>query len=334
MKHKSKITPTERDKIALLLAQGVTIREIGRQLGRYHSSISREIKRNNFKGYYIAIHAQARTDTRKTLAGKRHLLKNTDVFRYVIIRIVRGWSPEQISGRLALDHPDDEYWCIHHETIYRFIYSKEQVYRRWWEYLPRKQKRRRRQTGRSAQRVHIPNRISIHLRPEEANSRGEFGHWEGDSIIGKRKGICLQTEVERKSRYLQAELKQSTKADSTIKAQLRIFSSLPVVSRKSTTLDNGVEFLKHGRLRQDLNMDTYFADPYSSWQRGTNEYHNGLLRRYLPKGSSFDSLTPSDLIDIVGEINNRPRKCLGYYTPKEVFLRELKQAGGAIRIRM
>ena len=331
MKKSNKITATERDEIALWHAKGIGVREIGRRLGRHHTNISREIKRNHFKGHYVAIHAQTKTNKRKNGAGRRHPLKNPDVFRFTIEHLFRGWSPEQIAGKLKLDHPNNSDWHIHHETIYRFIYSESQKHRRWWEYLPRKQKRRRKQTGRSSQRIRIPNRVSIHSRLERANTREEFGHWEGDSVIGKRSGLCLQTEVERKSRYLKAYPKQSTYADSTIQAQIKIFSSLPKQSRKSTTLDNGSEFVLHTKLKQILNMDTYFADPYSSWQRGTNEYHNSLLRRYLPKGTSFDNLTLEELKDILTEINNRPRKCLNFYTPKEVFLRELKKVGGAIR---
>lgn len=150
--------------------------------------------------------------------------------------------------------------------------------------------------------------------------------------MGRRRGICLQTEVERRSRLLQARLKHSTNAESTLAAQQQIFSKLPKVARKSTTLDNGKEFVQHTQLRENLKMDTYFADPYSAWQRGTNEHHNGLLRRYLPKGSSFDDLTQEELEDIIAELNNRPRKCLGFYTPKEVFLEELISAGVAIQL--
>ena len=171
MKKSNKITATERDEIALWHAKGIGVREIGRRLGRHHTNISREIKRNHFKGHYVAIHAQTKTNKRKNGAGRRHPLKNPDVFRFTIEHLFRGWSPEQIAGKLKLDHPNNSDWHIHHETIYRFIYSESQKHRRWWEYLPRKQKRRRKQTGRSSQRIRIPNRVSIHSRLERANTR-------------------------------------------------------------------------------------------------------------------------------------------------------------------
>jgi IS30 family transposase len=191
MKKINKITAQERDLIALLYARGIGIKKISRRLSKHHTSISREIKRNSFKGHYLSLHAQAKTNKRKSDAGKRHPLKNPDVFRFTIEHLVRGWSPEQISGKLKLNYPDDKHWHIHHETIYRFIYSEDQKHRLWWEYLPRKQKRRRKQTGRSSQRVRIPDRVSIHSRPKRANTREEFGHWEGDSVIGKRASLCL-----------------------------------------------------------------------------------------------------------------------------------------------
>lgn len=313
-------------------AKGLGIRKIGRKLGRHHTSIGREIKRNNFKGYYVAIHAQAKTEKRKVVARKRHLLKNEDVYAYTLDKLRESWSPEQISGELKLNHPNDKHWHIHHETIYRFIYSNKQQCRKLWEYLPRKQKRRRKQTGRSSQRVRIPNRVSIHSRSKKIDNRKEFGHWESDTVLGKRRGKSIHTEVERKSRLIKARFKQSTVAESTIKTQVKIFSRISSQARKSTTMDNGCENVLHNQLKQTLKMKTYFADPYSSWQRGTNEYHNGLIRRYLPKGTSFDNLTQEELDDIVAEINSRPRKCLNYKTPNEVYSKELKSAGGAIQL--
>lgn len=334
MKKHHKLTPGERDLLTIWYSQGISIRQIATRLNYNPSTISREINRNSFQGHYVPIHAQAQSSRRKSLAGKRHPLKNPRVFRWVIQRLIRGWSPEQISGRMKLVYPHDPVMRIHHETIYRFIYSEEYKHRAFWEYLPWKRKRRKKKRGRNIHRSRIPDRVSIHERSEMIDAREEFGHWEGDTLMGKRRGLCLQTEVERKSRFLQARLKHSTNAASTLTAQHQIFSRLPKASRKSTTLDNGKEFVRHTQLRERLRMDTYFADPYSAWQRGTNEHHNGLLRRYLPKRISFDDLTQEELEDMVAELNNRPRKCLGFYTPKEVFLKELKSAGVAIPLRM
>jgi transposase, IS30 family len=244
----------------------------------------------------------------------------------------KGWSPEQIAGRLKeIEHPTDQHWNIHHETIYQFIYSKDNKDKKLWEYLPRKQKKRKKQTGRSVHRSQIPNRVSIHNRPEKVNKRSEFGHWEGDSVEGKRsEKDGIHTEVERVSRLLAAQKMKTITSKQAVIAQIRIFKNLPKHARRSTTLDNGKEHHHHSRL-WELKMSTYFADPYSSWQRGTNENTNGLLRRYLPKGSSFQDLAQDELEDIVEEINNRPRKVLGYNTPREVFE---KLSGVALQSRM
>jgi len=332
MKKTFKITAQERDIIAVLYSKGLSGRQIAKKLGRHHTSISREIKRNSFKGkYYVAIHAQAQTRRRVVKARKRPTLKNPQVYRWAISRLLRGWSPEQIVGRMKLIFPQNPSMRISPETIYQFIYSKGQAHRKWWEYLPRKQKKRKKQAGRSVHKSRIPNRVSIHQRPIKVDQREVFGHWEGDSVIGKRGGKAIHTTVERKTRILKAKLVGSMESPARILAQLSLFVSLPTKARRSTTLDNGKEFINHAVLRNVLDMKTYHCDPYSSWQRGTNENTNGLLRRYLPKGTNFDSLTQRELDEIVEEINNRPRKCLKYYTPNEVFKKEL---GGAIQTRM
>lgn len=208
------------------------------------------------------------------------------------------------------------------EAIYSFIYSKEYKHRKFWEYLPWKRNIRKKKHGRKVHRGRIPDRVSIHQRPVVVEAREEFGHWEGDTVEGKAHKNGIHTEVERKSRLLQAVKVDRIDSPCALKAQKKIFSSLPAQARKTVTLDNGRENHLHIKLGK-LGISTFFCDPYSSWQRGTNEYTNGLIRRYLPKKTDFTTLTQEELDEIVEEINNRPRKCLGFYTPKEVFLREL-----------
>lgn len=323
MQKRSKLTEEERDYLAIWKSQGISIREMGRRLRREHSSILRELERNRFGQNYVAIHAQHLAEERKREAGERHPLKNARIYEYVLERLVDGWSPEEISGRLKGDFGKQ---VICHETIYQFIYGKAAKGEKLWEYLPRKQKHRRKKYGRKSQRVQIPDRVSIRSRPEVINNREELGHWEGDTVEGKGHKEGIHTEVERVSRFMMATKVRAIKSEETISAQLNMFQRLPGKLRKSTTLDNGRENYLHGELKK-LNMKTYFADPYSSWQRGTNEYHNGLLRRYLPKGTSFTNLSQEELDDIVKEINNRPRKVLQYKTPKEIL-------DGAIQPRM
>ena len=282
----------------------------------------------------MAIHAQNISSKRKSFAGHRHPLKNKEVFVWTVQRLIRGWSPEQISGRMKLVFPRDLEMRITPETIYRFIYSEKYKHRKFWEYLPWKRKKRRQKLGRSVHRGSIPHRISIHDRPEIINENKEFGHFEGDSVEGLGHKNGVHTEVERLTRKYFAVLVNSIDSEEGLKAQEIIFSSLPEIARKSTTLDNGKENHKHYILREKLGMQTYHADPYSSWQRGSNEYHNGLLRRYFPKKTDFSKVTQPDIDDVVKEINDRPRKCLGYYTPNEVFFAKLNNQEVAIQSRM
>lgn len=323
MVRREKLTDIDRDQIAVLVSRGFGVREIGRALDREHSTILREIKRNRFGQNYVAIHAQHLAEDRKSNAGKRHPLKDSQTYTYTLEKLRQGWSPEQIAGRLEFD------WgrkIICHETIYQFIYKKALKEDRLWEYLPRKQKRRRKKYGRKSQRVRIPDRVSIHERPEEINNRTEIGHWEGDTVEGKGHVDGIHTEVERVSRYFMAKKVLNITGEETIAVQMELFETLPTKVRRSTTLDNGRENHLHKRLEK-LGMKTYFADPYTSWQRGTNENTNGLLRRYLPKKTSFKNLSQEELDDIVQEINNRPRKVLQYKTPLEIL-------SGAIQPRM
>jgi len=278
----------------------------------------------------VAIHAQNRWIKRKSLAGKRHPLKNGEVFKWVVKRLVRGWSPEQISGRMKLVFKADLKMRICPETIYSFVYSNEFKCRKFWEYFPRGHRVRRKWHGRKVISVSIPYRISIHERPEVVNQNLEFGHFEGDSVEGRNHKSAVHTEVERFSRMYFALKVEKISSGEALRAQERIFSGLPV---RSVTLDNGRENHLHFNLEK-LGIKTYFADPYSSWQRGSNEYHNGLFRRYFPKKTDFAEITQEEIDDCVEEINNTPRKCLGYYTPYEVFLAKLNNKRVAIQPRM
>lgn len=317
------LTSEERDLLAVWRGQGFSGRTIAQQLSRSPATISRELRRNRslVSGHYVAISAKSRAEERSRRCHLRHPLKGPDVYAYVLERLRRGWSPETISGRLEQKQDRS---VIHWETIYRFVYRRENQEKHLWENLPRGQKHRRKKYGRSVQKARIPQRVSIHKRPELVDQRLVFGHWEGDTIEGKKsEGDGIHTEVERQSRFLLAQKVDRIASPETIRVQLGMFRGLPDVARRSTTLDNGREHHRHLALRF-LGMRTYFADPYSSWQRGTNENTNGLLRKYLPKQTSFRDLSQEELRDIVAELNDRPRKCLGYNTPREEFEKQLK----------
>lgn len=314
----TKLAPQERDEIARLNAQGCSLRAIARAVGRNVATISRELQRNRFGEHYVAIHAQQKALKRKSRAGRRHPLKEPEVYAYVLDKLRLGWSPEQIAGRLELEHGRK---VISHESIYRFIYAEENKDRKWWEYLRRKQKTRRKKYGRKSQKATIPGRVSIHERPEEVETRSEIGHWEGDSVVGKAHKGGVHTQVERKTRLLLAAKLGDLTSSETVKAQQKLFSWLPEELKKSTTVDNGREFYLH----QQFELPVYFADPYSSFQRGTNENTNGLLREYFPKKTDFSQVTQEEIDEVVREINNRPRKCLQFKTPVEEFRKELAQ---------
>lgn len=327
MKKHKKLQPWERDKIAVMRAKKFSEREIARKLDRSPSTISEEINRSKDikEEEYIAIHAQYLSEQRMKNSHRRNLLKNEKLYGYVLEKLRSGWSPEQISGRLRKKNPDNKSMQIHWETIYRYIYTKENEELRLWEYLPRKRKKRKRKNGRSVQKCRIMGRISIHKRARKVNERKEFGHWEGDTVESKGHKNGVHTEVERVSRLYKAKKVPAIKGDVTAEVQIDIFEELPKEARRSTTLDNGKENTKHKRLRGLLGMKTYFCDPYSSWQKGSNEYHNGLLRRYFPKGTDFTEVEQEEIDDIIEEINNRPRKILGYKTPSEVFAENLSK---------
>lgn len=169
----------------------------------------------------------------------------------------------------------------------------------------------------------IPHRTSIRHRPVQIGERSEFGHWEGDTLVGDRHRSGIHTEVERISRFVFAYKVRKLRATETSNAPLFLFSRLPKQARKSTTLDNGSEHFLHTRLREELGMQTYFADPYCAWQRGTNESTNGLIRRYFPKRTDFQFVSQQQVNDVVARLNSTPRKVLGYQTPLEVFTAHL-----------
>jgi transposase, IS30 family len=318
------LTKPERVLIAQWVSREKSNKWIAKELGRNVSTIGREIKRNSFRGeFYEPLYAHYKAlKKRKKAWTSKYPLKNVKVYTYTINKLRDGWSPEQIAGRLKQKYPDNKYWQICHETIYRFIYSKKAKEllpnQPLWEYLRRKQKRRRKH-GRKSQRVRIPDRVSIHKRPKEVDQRKVPGHWEGDSIIGKGHTNGLHTEYERVTSLTKMKKVKRVNADETVKAQKLIFGNYPKRLRRSTTLDNGSENTKHKKLQDDLDMDTFFADPYASWQRGGNENANMWIRYYFPKGTDFSKISDKEIQEVENELNNRPRKRLGYKTPMEVF---------------
>jgi IS30 family transposase len=250
---------------------------------------------------------------------------------YVKDALRKGWAPQAISGRLARDHPDDPGRHVGCETLYAWIYATPARAKELAQYLPQAHRRRRKRPGRRVHSSRIERRVSIRHRPAGCDQRTEFGHWEADSVIGAKGGAAIHTEAERTTRLYAAAKVAAVTSRAAADAQKALFGALPPAARRSVTMDNGTEFHRHFELTDDLGMATFFADPYSACQRGTNEHFNGVLRRYLPKGTSFEDLTQTELDDIVEEINNRPLKVLAWATPAEAFHDQLQSLQATTR---
>ena len=219
---------------------------------------------------------------------------------------------------------------ISHETLYQALYTDERLVPLISCLRQARPKRRKRGQGKT-RRCLIPNRVPIHQRPSEVEDRARFGDWEGDLVLGKNQQGAVVSLVGRKSRMLLARKVHSKQSHEVIDAMIAALEDLPVTWARTITLDNGTEFYHHQRITDELGIATYFADPYAAYQRGTNENTNGLLRQYLPKGMRFDNLSQYQLDVIVDELNNRPRKILGYRTPYEVFQIDRQRALRALR---
>ncbi|MGI5826030.1 MAG: IS30 family transposase [Patescibacteria group bacterium] len=307
------LTAAARGAIEVLLQENYTQSKIAEKLGVDPGTVSREIKRGSTPNGYFASVAQERHLSLREKCRKKKKLDYSKRQKYLTRKLQLGWSPEQISGRLKLEE-SELYICK--ETIYEYIYEdpwakKETLY----QYLRYGRKKRKKQTGRSVQRSKIPNRVSIHERPEIVGQREEYGHGEGDSVIFKNK-MAINTINELKTGVVRFTKLDRKTANQTAQAMIRRIRELRL---KTCTVDNGSEFTNHEQVTQETKTRIYFADPYSSWQRGSNENTNMLLRGYLPKRADISDLTQEELDDIAQELNNRPRKRLGYQTPNEVY---------------
>src|SRR5512146_710090 len=312
------LSQEERETIANLLSGGSSLGDIAKAVGRGKSTISRELKRNSppERRRYVPCRAHARSCERKTKANTHERLKNDLVRQYVKGGLAKGWSPEQISGRIQIDHPGQ---TINHEAIYQYVYHPQNPDRLEMTQLLRRahKKRKNKGIGRKVRKTKIPNRIPIDARPKSVEKRRHYGHWEGDSLISRKSKVALNTLVERMSRIVLITKLPRKGAAETNKAIISRLKKLPAKGRQTLTLDNGTENAKHEQLSAKLGIKCYFAHPYASWERGTNENINGLIRWYLPKGTDFSKIDKEQITQIEFLLNSRPRKCLGYKTPLE-----------------
>lgn len=320
---KKHLTPEERVEISRLFKQGVAKLRIAALLGRAESTITREFQRNSVKRRfsgrreYCPIAAQQKCDARR---HKRRTKKmdRPEIRAYVCQRIKKCWSPDEVAERMKVDFPDNPRLRISHQTIYRSIRTSdnprplEQCFRRYKLRKPRKMQRA------EAQR--------IENRPPEIDRRERVGDWEGDTIVGANRSGGVLSLVERRTGYTILAKVERLNSDPVAKRIVRRMKRLPRSQRRSMTFDNGKEFAAHDRLRKSLQLATYFANPRSPWQRGTNENTNGLVRQFLRKGTDFRGLSHRQLSLIQTLLNERPRKRLGYLTPQEAMQNDASRA--------
>lgn len=319
------LTPIERGQIQALRAEGKSFAYIAERSGRSRSTLSRELRRNATGKGYDAQRAQQRYRERRAPCRPAKRLDYIPLWKYLIDKLMDGWTPEEIAGRLPLDHPDDSKMRISYETIYQALYTDSR-YHFLIKYLAQaRPKRRKRGQGKTSRGPSIPNRVGIEQRPAIVEERSRFGDWEGDTIVGAGQQGHLVTLVDRASRMLLCRKVATKHAGVVAQAVIEALEEMPVSWVKTITFDNGSEFFHHEKMAEVLPADIYFARPYASYQRGTNENTNGLIRRFLPKGTSFHELEEHTLQHIVDALNNRPRKILEFRTPYEVFLQQREE---------
>jgi len=307
------LTPDERLQIFAWRREGLCQAEIARRLRRSPATLSRELRRNSTGREYVPHLAQGRYQARRRRCRRRARFEDRRLRRLVLGLLQRGLSPEQIAGRLQAEQGTPG---VCPETIYRFVYDsplgrQEQLS----QYLRRGKKRRTRRQGRHSQRNPIAGRLFIDARPPAVAARTEIGHWESDSLCFAQ-DQALNVLVERSSRYTLVTHLRNKTAQETCTTLITRLAPLPHLS---VTADNGSENAEHGTLSQQLSIPFYFCHPYHSWEKGTVENTNGLLRCYLPRSTDLRHVDQQELEAIAAELNHRPRKCLGFRTPFEVL---------------
>jgi IS30 family transposase len=297
--------------------EGITQAHIAKVLGRHPSTIGRELKRNTYAQCHMYTYYWARqiVKYRKAHANQHKHRKLTEELTPVIQQLIRQYlSPEQVSGYLKKHHAIS----LSHETIYRFIYRDTTRHAQLKPFLRQGGKSRRKRYGSGARASCIPNRVSITQRPQTVEKKARMGDWECDTVIGKDRKSVLVTVVDRASLYTVCSRVLSRSARVVCDAIIRLLR--PFKARvKTLTFDNGSEFVKHEAIAHALEATTYFAHPYSSWERGINENTNGLLRQFFPKQTDFRAVSWQQVQKAVDHLNNRPRKTRGYRTPNQLF---------------
>jgi len=318
----SQLSLEERVEMYRLHAGGTSQAKISAALGRSPSTISRELRRNSrntkvWRGGYDPVRAHQLAERRRRWDCRFKLARQPNLRARVGKDLAMGHSPEQIAGRLALEHGRS---LISHESIYRYIYHRSAQKDYWHRLLPRRKLKRGwpgRQGGSPASFIKL--RRSISERPAEVEDRTTPGHWEADFMLFSKYGQNLLVLHERQTRFTIVDHPADRKAVLTAKIITRKLAGIPKAMRKTISFDNGTEFAEHHRLHEALGVQTFFCDPHSPWQKGGVENAIGRLRRGLPRRTDLDTLEPSAIDNQVRRLNNTPRKCLGFKTPAEAF---------------
>ena len=312
----------EREEISRGVAAGVSLRSIAAKLHRAPSTVSRELRRNGGLGRYRAAAADQRAWDRALRPKPCKLARHEQLRQLVAARLEENWSPEQIAGWLKHTYPDDEAYRVSHETIYRslFVQARGVLKKELQAHLRsgRAIRRSRHASSKGDQRGSIVDAISIRERPASVEDRAVPGHWEGDLLCGSSNSYIV-TLVERHSRYVLLAKVANRDSRSVITALIEQAKRLPDELLKSLTWDRGKEMAEHKRFTLATDVAVYFCDPQSPWQRGSNENTNRLLRQYFPKGTNLSVHSQERLDEIARQLNQRPRKTLGYETPAERF---------------
>jgi IS30 family transposase len=312
------LTIQDRESILVGLGASMSLAAIARGLKRPTSTISREVEKGGGRDSYGAwrAHRRARDHARRPKAFK---LQRGRLLQEVSARLTSLWSPQEVSERLRLDHPDDPEMRVSHETIYQSLYVQGRgELRRELARCLRSGRAKRRSHGTVDGRGRIPGMVMLSERPAEATDRAVPGHWEGDLVLGEGGRSAVGTLVERTTRFtLLLHLREGRAAVSVEDAMRRAIQTLPAELRRTITWDQGAEMATHASFTIATGIPIYFCDPHSPWQRGSNENTNGLLRQYLPKKMDLSTVTSADLRRIQRSLNGRPRRTLGYMTPSE-----------------
>lgn len=324
-----RISFLEREEISRQIASGYNLRMIAGNLHRAPSSISREIRQSKVveQKYYRAIFAQQQSNKiRHKLRNNRKLANNILLRKFVLSYLAKNWSPEQIAKRLIILYPDDMNMRVSHETIYSFLYvlPRGTLKREITACLRRHHKHRHHRRKDRQKNCPIQDYLSIEERPIEVAERIIPGHWEGDLVVGKLCASAIGTLVERTTRMTFLVKLENRYARHVRKAFAEEFKYLPKGLKKTLTYDQGIEMTEHKLFTQETDISVYFAHPHAPWERGTNENTNALLRQYFPKGTDFTKISKERLKTVQNELNDRPRKTLGFYTPHEKFAELLR----------